>query len=476
MTDQPRQSHPYPPGIEELNLAEFPLALLAGRTPAGLTEARYRDTIHDKGAGRAAERALAVTPSGDGLPTPADMDVLLVLLALAARDGCFPTRPALPGPATMGFQPLEAIRLLGWGRSGVSYARLRLALRRWSGSALAFDGAWWGRAERRWRSERLSVLEGFSDGPGAAPWAATWNGTLVRSVREGHAKPLDLGAYFALKSPAARRLYRFLDKRFCQRAEWTFNLGVLAHEHLGMSREYHTGGVRRLLRRAIQELEEAGHIEEAPERERYTEARRGLWRVGFSRASPPACSGARHLARDLARCGVAAGVAADLASRYPPDHVAMSIAVHDWRVGSEAGRKVGNPAGLLVASIKGGYPPPAGFRPANQREAGRAHAPGPRAAGPPAPRVGGESDAGGAGRAGPHEPAVQAYLDSLSPEDMGRLEWEVAEAAGGPVRDWVCGGGQSTPFREAQLKHAVAQQVLSLLRRRAEAAATTDSA
>ena len=41
-----------------------------------------------------------------------------------------------------------------------------------------------------------------------------------------------------LRNSTAKRMYRFLDKRFHHKPDWTFDLKEFAHEHIGLGRHY----------------------------------------------------------------------------------------------------------------------------------------------------------------------------------------------------------------------------------------------
>src|SRR3954453_20219100 len=72
-----------------------------------------------------------------------------------------------------------------------------------------------------------------------------------------------------LSNSTAKRLYRFLDKRFHHKPDWTFDLKELAHEHIGLSRRYEgQAHLKRKLQPAIAELEGIAFLEPLPEAER----------------------------------------------------------------------------------------------------------------------------------------------------------------------------------------------------------------
>ena len=76
-------------GKDEMNLAEFPIALLSDRVPHGKQIIQYQDQIFDEKSGRRITRKLTIkAPNEDegqsGLPTAVDNDVILGLIQLTA--------------------------------------------------------------------------------------------------------------------------------------------------------------------------------------------------------------------------------------------------------------------------------------------------------------------------------------------------------------------------------------------------------
>ena len=112
-----------------------------------------------------------------------------------------------------------------------------------------------------------------------------WNEIIFRSFQAGNLKGLDLEFYHTLKSAVAKRIYRFLDKRFYHRRERQFPLAQFAREHIGLSRGYDTAQLKRRLNPAIEELEGAGFLSPMPPTERFHQLRRGEWKVVFVRAA-----------------------------------------------------------------------------------------------------------------------------------------------------------------------------------------------
>src|SRR6266852_4524175 len=140
-------------GADELNLAEFPLAVFSRQLSSSQKTLEFEDEVFDEGAKRSVRRRLVISGSDRfGLPTPVDSDVLLVLIQLTKQRSNFEAR-------VLAFSRYELIELLRWNHGGASYRRLEEALQRWVSTTLYYNQAWWDRAVRRWMSKTFHVIE-----------------------------------------------------------------------------------------------------------------------------------------------------------------------------------------------------------------------------------------------------------------------------------------------------------------------------
>src|SRR3954451_16569962 len=95
-------------GRDEMNFAEFPLALLTDRAPSDLKTLETEDQIYDERKGQVISRKLTITSSDKyGLTTPKDEDVLLALIQLTKQANNFTDRKVC-------FSRAELLKLLGW--------------------------------------------------------------------------------------------------------------------------------------------------------------------------------------------------------------------------------------------------------------------------------------------------------------------------------------------------------------------------
>src|SRR4051794_15379054 len=274
-----------PNGRDEMNLAEFPIALLTDRVPKGLKTIESRDEFFDERTRKVIVRKRVITASDRyGLPTAKDDEVILGLIQLTREANNFTER-------TVNFSRGELIDLLRWPHKGQSYKRLALSLDRWTSVFLSYEKAWYDKARRSWVDEKFHIIDYVKiydwgeqrQRPQSKLSSFTWSEPIFRSFQAGYLRSLDLGFYFGLGGATAKRLYRLLGKRFHLRPRWEFDLRDFAFNHLGMSRTGYEGDghLAKQLRPAIEELEARGFLEPLTEEARFERRSRGPWRVRF---------------------------------------------------------------------------------------------------------------------------------------------------------------------------------------------------
>lgn len=350
----------YRDGKDESNLAEFPLALLTDRPPGRARTLEFEDTITDWKTGKEVRQRVCITGSDKfGLPTPKDEDVLLALVQLTKLANNF-TSPEV------WFIKRQIIELLGWENRGWAYDRIEESLHRWKGVQIHYWNAWHDKALGKWGDTgAVGVIQYFRITDGRRRGAGTdadghsrfiWNSVLFESFQAGYLKPLNFETYRKLERPAAKRAYRFLDKRFRHQALWEFELRQLACERLGFSRKYDTGQLKERLRPALGELEQIGFIEAV----KFRKTKPREWMVGITKQgtrqehSAPV-PGEGSTAEELTRRGVDVSVATSLVDGHSSDLIREKLGYFDWLV-SRRDRKISkNAAGFLVASIKQNY-------------------------------------------------------------------------------------------------------------------------
>jgi hypothetical protein len=435
----PREALRKTGGRDELNLAEFPITLLADRIPAGCKTLEFEDAVFDQQANAMVTRRLTITGSDRyGLPTAVDDEILVALIQLTKLGNDFTERK-------LEFTRYELLELLKWSHRGDSYERIEESLNRWMGVTLYYDKAWWDKDSKSWIDAKFHVLESVflvdqatrrrrsAKGKKEAmlSWFS-WNEVVFRSFQAENLKRLDVDTYFSLKSSISKRMYRFLDKRFYHRTRWEFDLKEFAHEHIGLSRNYTPPKIKEKLQPALEELMAIGFLEPLSREERFAKAGRGNWKIIVIKktATPeqePRQSELTELERELAIRGVSQSRASELVAAHPVERIRVKMEVFDWMLASKDKRLAKNPAGFLVKSIEDDYTAPKGFeteterasRQAAEREKARQKAEANR------------QKSAEANRQKEIRDRVLAYWDALSPEAKRDLD-ALAQANAAP--------------------------------------------
>lgn len=363
-------------GRDELNLAEFPLASLSTRTSEEVKTLEFRDQIFDRATGVPVDRRLTVTAAEKfGLPNSLDDEIILALIQLSKKQG-FTSR-------TVPFSRYEIVRILGWENNGWNYRRILQALDRWIGVTLKYENAWWDRENKRWTNETFHIIERLTDvrdSDGVERAAFVWSEVIFSNLQKGHLKPLDLGIYRQLKHPAAKRLYRLLDKRFYHRRKVQFDVLELAFHKLGISQIYELGKIKQRLQPAIQELENVGFLKTATPQQRYEKHGVGKWNIIFEKADPlpssalasaepaPLEASVSEIEEVLVKIGVSPKKACRLAATLPEDYLRHKVDELN-HVLADGKTNIANPAGYLVKSIEENFTPPKDFKTAAQKKA-----------------------------------------------------------------------------------------------------------
>ena len=356
-------------GRDEMNLSEYPVTLLTERVPPGCKTIAFKDR----------HGTLTVTGSDDySLPAAGDSDVIVALLHLTKSRNDF-TAP------TVLFTRYEVLKLLGWEDKGGNYHRLEESLRRWVGVTLRYDGNWWDNDVRCRIDASFHILDDVTlfdrevrrtlrAQQQPLPLSSfTWGRKFFESCRAGNLKALDLGVYFSLRSAVAKQMYRFLDKRFYVRRDWTFDLREFALEHVGLARTYgNAGKLKAKLQPALEELEAIGFLEPMSAADRYSRTGRGAWNIRLVRKLPapaeakpaetkPPEPEPTGLERELVGRGVTQAMAADLVRNFPEDRLRRQVEVVDWLRETKP-KRVKDVGAYLADAIRKDFAPPAGFR------------------------------------------------------------------------------------------------------------------
>ncbi len=355
---------------DELNFAEFPIASIADTVADNVKTLEFTDEIFDPSTAKPVTRTLVITAADRfGLPTALDDEVLLGLIQLSCEKG-FADRK-------VHFSRYELIKLLGWRDESKSYKRIEDSLYRWAGVTLHYRKAWWSKEEQCWVNETFHVIDQVTvfdrerierrrkmarESPERALSSFVWNETVFQSFRAGYIKSLDFDFYKSLRSAIAKRMFRFLDKRFYHKGRWEFELRAFACEHVGLSKNYSNSELKRKLLPAVRELEEREFLAPMGEAERFVMARPGSWRAVFVKAGrklsalPQGETG--RLLEDLTARGITQRSAQKLLARHPRSRIEEKIRLYDWVKGRGGEGAIRNRAGWLYSAIVHDYTVP----------------------------------------------------------------------------------------------------------------------
>jgi hypothetical protein len=345
-------------GGDEMNLAEFPFALLADRQPAGVTSLEFTDTIRGKD-GERVTRIWTVTGAEEfGLPVASDEDLYVALMEVTREQG-YRSR-------TIHVTRYDLIHRLGWPDKGQSYRRLQAGLDRLLGVTITAQRAFWDRRKQRYVDMGFHIIDDYvlyDEQPGRksnrvyVPQSyVSWNQIVFQSLQAGNLKQLDVGFYFSLRSSLSRRLFRYLDKkRLDGKPAFRISLRRLGFEKLGMSRNYYPSHIKQELERAHQELLRNGFLagveyqrpgKEAEERVLY----RFPAQPGRGHGAALPADSAALMAR-LVEVGVSRSVAERLVRQYP-ERIAAQLEYLPYRSAQD-------PPALLVEAIREDWAVPA---------------------------------------------------------------------------------------------------------------------
>ena len=369
---QKQQGSPLESAVDELNLAEFPLAAISDRFLDGTKTVVLEDAVFDREQNKFLPRRLTLSGSDRyGLPTSKDDDVLLACIQLS-RLNEFATRD-------VSFSRYEILRLLGWADESRNYERIATSLRRWKGLSIFSDRAFYDHEQKSWVNRdfgvfdnlviyRREVIQGKA-APGCSRFV--WNDVLFRSFQSGYLKQLDWNLYCRLTSPVAKRLYRFLDKRFYHSNRVEIDLLELGLRKVRLAASYNTAQMKRTLLKGIEELERVWELKPRLPEERFRKDSMGKWLVIFERrakrsresispsavsaitslSTPPLSQPAinpQNLERELVKRGIGPASAEELSLSQPSNRIREMLELYDWY--NSRGQPRG--PGFLVQSIK----------------------------------------------------------------------------------------------------------------------------
>lgn len=352
-------------GKDELNLAEFPICSIYKVRDNSIKTLHFQDQVEDKATGKMVDRKLTVTASDQfGLPCAFDDEVILALIQLTKLQG-FLNRKVY-------FTKRQILEILGWDSGGKNTKRVEESLKRWLGVTLVYDQAWRDIEDQSWDSKGFHILEEVffrehqHDPRGKASYIV-WNETVFRSMASGNLKSLDFAYFKQLRCPTAKRIFRFLDKRFYHRNSLRFDLSEFAYQKIGIDQRYRPAEIKRKLAAGIKELEQVGFLVAMNDKDRYRKVGAKKWNIYFERGSsaqkslPIKVDPVTELEGRMIALGVNKSRARKLFDAHSPELLEIKIEHLEFLM-SRSETKPKNPAGFFVKSITEDYAEPDGFK------------------------------------------------------------------------------------------------------------------
>lgn len=367
-------------GSDSLNLVEFPLCTLYHQRN-GAKSIEFRDTIVDRKTNKIIEREVAINGSDKyGLPSSHDDDILLALIQIAKMQNW---------PKRVYFTKRQLLRILGRNDGGRGTKLVEEAIKRWMGITVNFTHAWRNYDEGEWETHAFSIItnmyfkESQQNPSNASPSYIEWNDVVHESLKSGNLKPLNLVVFRSLKTPTAKRLYRFLDKRlryrkFVKKAkvgdiiDLEFDLHDFATNKLGLKPNSHASELKRNLKKGLLELEEINYIVKASDTERYVKnSFSKKWTIYLNLiVQPEAKTVGRNIKSEveavLYSYGIGPKQAKEIDKNYDFERIQRHIDYLEFLL-SEKGRTPKNIPGFLCASIIENYDAPSGYVSAEDR-------------------------------------------------------------------------------------------------------------
>jgi len=229
-------------------------------------------------AGEEGRRWFVRTADGDRLPGPLDVDVYIALGQLYNDQ----IRLEKRGQERTVYTSLgELVSLMGRSRGGMTYQLVSQALLRLAAVRITAVQTW-KEGDTRGTIEDFSLLSNVKFGlrrDGDESKTAVrirFSEELAQSIAEGQFRLLDVGRYFALETPTAKRLFRYLDVRRWRGherlSELAFPIRQLADE-LPIDRTS-PSHIKRTLEPAHEQLVASGYLAAAQFEERYQQGKK----------------------------------------------------------------------------------------------------------------------------------------------------------------------------------------------------------
>lgn len=339
-------------GKDELNIAEWPNGLLSKRPSKEQKTRVFEDTIGN------VKRTVTITGSDKyGLPGYREDEILFGLLNLTREKNGLKDR-------TVSFKRSELIRTLGWPDRGKSWSDLDQSLNVIAGTFFVYENAWYekGSTKKKFVNKKFHMLdhvELLSEAANGAEYFVTWGNAIFESFQCGSIRSIDVEFWRELKSPVAKRLFRFLGKQFWNTDTVAYDIVVLGVHKLGMREGIDVGEIKRGLAPGIRELEEKRFLVPLPPRQRFRKRSVGSHEIVFTKGASLETRDGKAIPNSqlqkLTSRGVAKARAQELVAQKPETEIDAALKDFDERSGRGYFAKAkSNPGGWLYKRIRDG--------------------------------------------------------------------------------------------------------------------------
>jgi hypothetical protein len=345
----------------ECNMEEFPYFRLGKRNSKDFNKIHFAREVRSNDGGSIKQRWVVVADSELGLPGPFDQDVYVAMEAIIDEVGIHPD----------GYVPFTCYRIaqiLGKDHSGRTYQGIREALMRMVSTRITSEKAFYLRDERVWISETFHLYDSvrFEERQSARTRAAFEYNLLfpcrwyIASRRANYVKPLDMNLYKQLGLPAAKKLFRYLDKRrHSSPREVKVDLFHLA-DVLPIAPSF-PSKLKQVLRPPCQQLKGVGFIHDFKIVQIHGTK---TWQAIFTFPSEqPIIAPDQPIdpkVQMLMDRGITQTAAESLVHAWP-ERIQPQIEAFDWMSANKNKATRNNPAGYLRKAIEENYTPPKGF-------------------------------------------------------------------------------------------------------------------
>ncbi len=250
---------------DEMNLIEFPFALLANRHPVNSSKTlTFSDEIRGPMNAKIIREWIVTGSDIHGLPLSMDEELLLGILYLGHLS-------KFDGPEVY-FIKKQVLDVLKWGTNKQYYNRLEMGLARLKGVSIFASNAFWDNSTKSYTTVGFGIISDFllkNDGKGRKSNSmsredmsmVTLDKYIYRSIRSGYIKTLDFSFWVDLETSVSKRLFRYLDKKFYRDNCFEINLDKLCHEKLGLSRSImYRSSMMQKIESAVNELIKKGYL------------------------------------------------------------------------------------------------------------------------------------------------------------------------------------------------------------------------